>query len=364
MSQDNYYELFQIDRGADADSISVILREQRKKFSQLAGHPNAERRRMGEERMEQLDRAEDVLLDPAARQAYDASLDAQPVVAEAAPQKSDLAEIAAEYYNRGDARNALLAADRAIIGNPDSLSAYMTLAYAAIDLKDYPKADFASSELVRRVSNSADAWGLRGDVLDAERRYREAEAAYQQAFTLEPEKLYWYGRVIWAVSDQGRGDQAMTMAQQLIERDPTNEYSKKVYANMRIYDADAKLSVPRPGKLIIASKKQVEYYDQALAAILMLQSKDQSVIDMYNRNRTFVDNAKKKKYKWGGFLALVLAVLAIVFFFVGLANLPAGLLWVLFAGGLGYLFFLVCWKPQWKRNYKLLSDAAKKTGIR
>lgn len=231
MAVDNYYELFEIAMDADAEGIRVSLRAAGKRWRQLTGSPDKERARLAEMRMEQREAAETLLLDPAARAQYDSELAAQlaaPVEVPTAPATTNWSERAKGYYYDGDVRNAFTAAKKATDLNPEDNVGWLVYVWASTDLKRYDDADFASAELVQRAPEVDTSHELRGGVLDAMGRYKEAEIVFRKAASLTPSSAYYQGRAAWAVLDQGRIDEAAREAWTLCERFLREDYPPKV----------------------------------------------------------------------------------------------------------------------------------------
>jgi tetratricopeptide (TPR) repeat protein len=225
----DYYTLFEIDRGADAAAIQAALKASRKRWRQLTGSPDKERARLAEQHMEHLEAAENVLLEESARAVYDAQLAAQAAVPVAPTTAStDWGVRAESYYFGGDVNNAYLAAKKGTDTDPENNLAWRVYVWAAVDLKRYEDADFASAELVQRVPQDATSHELRGGVLDAMGRFGDAEASFRRAVSLAPSKVYYQGRAAWAVLDQGRTDDAIREAWTLVERFPDDTYPVKV----------------------------------------------------------------------------------------------------------------------------------------
>lgn len=70
----NYYELLEIPATSSDDDVRKAVREQRKRWSQLQGHPKLEVQHEAQLKVRELTEAEAVLTDPARRRDYDASI--------------------------------------------------------------------------------------------------------------------------------------------------------------------------------------------------------------------------------------------------------------------------------------------------
>lgn len=230
---EDYYSLFEIPSEAGTDEIRKLLRESRRRWRQQAGSPDLERRRRAEQRMEQIESAEQVLLDAQARADYDSSLaahrNAAPPARPSASRNSstDWGSRAAEYLETDDPRNALLAAKRGTEADPEDTKSWLMYARAATALEKHDEADFASAELLHRVPGAANLQ-FRADILEKTERFAEAELLFRRASDMEPESPYYPSRAAWSVLDQGRIDEAVAETWTVIERFPDAEFPPRV----------------------------------------------------------------------------------------------------------------------------------------
>lgn len=240
---EDYYRLFEIARDADEAAIRAAIKAARKRWRQLTGSPDKDRARLAEQRMEQLEAAETILLDDDARARYDAELDATRPAPAAVPNQApspepkgstppaptvDWGERARKYYFDGDFQNAFLAAKKGTDLTPENNLAWSFYGWSAIDLKRHQDADFASAELVHRLPNDASAHELRGAALDAVGRYADAETAFRNASRFAPANSYYQGRAAWALLDQGRANEAVAEAWKIVDRFPDDDYPPRV----------------------------------------------------------------------------------------------------------------------------------------
>lgn len=478
MSTDNYYELFDVSMDADPATVEAGIKAARRRWRQLTGSPDKERARLAEQRMEQLEAAETTLLDAAARAAYDAELTAQlsaaPVAAAPVAEGTAWGERAKTYYYDGDVRNAYSAAKKGTDIDANDNLAWLVYVWSATDLKRYDDADFASAELVQRAGHVDSSHELRGGVLDAMGRYKEAEISFRKAIALSPSNAYYQGRAAWAVLDQGRLDDAVAEAWTVADRFPGEEYPpkvlraaadalrdrkrpqdslkvaqrllgrdssdddamllvvlaiqeietsvnidvaiteawqlldafpanpraqkivryviaslrergrygealaqsrallarfphdqevKKTFALSRIADAEANMSATGPGTHIILNKAQAAYYGGALSEIEGLDVTDPGIRTSVASMREYLARQTKTTVKLS-FGKVVLALVAIIFFFVGISTIASGgFIWIIIAGLLGWAFTSLALKKQYALNYKSADVATRKRGL-
>lgn len=366
---DNYYEILNLSPNASEAEIRGVIRTLRKKYRQVTGSPNKEQARNAEVMMDKLSEAEKNLLDPSARSKYDADLRNRPPETTTEPshnQNDDWVTIAQDYLSNGQPRNAAQAAKQGTQVEPNNVQAWVVRAYADLEINDYADADFSASEAQRRDPNNAQMFGIKGDVYDGEKRYQEAQAAFQRAADLEPTNPYWQGRVIWAIFAQGNGKKAVDDANTLLINFPQSDYARTTYAMMVLSDAESSLSNDGPN-VYITNTAQIEYMDKQLAVVNSLNCKDESVLDYYKSLFELNENSKKRRYIGPGFIYWVKVLAAI---FIGLPIVSA-----IFAGFLGFLLVVlilagIVWytyehvyPTQWKINREAIGDVAAKTGL-
>ncbi len=474
---DNYYQILDIEFGADEATIEAAIKASRKRWRQMQGSPDKERARLAEQRMEQLEAASGTLLEPSARAAYDAALNSQlsaPPVAASPTATTDWGERAKQYYNDGDLRNALTAAKKGTDVDSENNLTWLYYVLAATDLKLLDDADFASAELVNRVPDLHTSHDLRGSVLDSMKRYREAEISYRRAASLEPNNAYYLGRAAWAVLDQGRTDEAiaeakeiaarflesdyparvlraagdtlrtenrpqealqlanellavnatdkesitlailslediakqgdvgtastaawgllntypndpdvrrvvrfvigemgirklhadaLTWARALLQRFPDDQDAKRLFAQRAISEAETKMAQVDGNSHTILNKAQAVYMGQVLQEVEALLLTDTDTLAMVANNREFLTKQTKTRVKLN-FWKVLLAIVAVVFvFFIGLPNLPEGIIWVLIGGALGWWFWVVSFPKQYKLSYKAHTPQVRKSGL-
>lgn len=359
----NHYETIGVDTRAGEDVIRDAIRTTRKRYRQVAGSPNKEQARNAEVMMDRLAAAEETLLDADKRRAYDAELAAQRPAPEEKPPvarpTTDWEDTARSYLANGQPRNAAQAAKQATHADPESISAWTLRAYAALELKDYSDADFAASEAQRRSPDDAQIAGLLGDVYDAEHRYQDAERAFARAAAIEPSNPYWLGRVAWALSDQGRLQEALSLAGQITAQFPGEPYARKMNASMLLQDAEAALSQDRGG-VYFTNKRQIAHVEQRLAQVAELGSQDEGVIAHFNEQRQNLENAKRRRFHRLSVRRILATIVLVIVTLVVLGSNSAGsIVFMVLMLGL-WIWWTVerCWPRQWKINRRALGRAA------
>lgn len=167
---------------------------------------------------------------------------------------------------------------------------------------------------------------------------------------------------IGGLRERDRDAEALAEARKLLARVPNDQDTKALFARCRLTDAEESMSATRPGSYIILNKAQVAYYEAALTEVGSLDIADASIRAEIARKREYLAQQTKTHVKLS-LGKILLALLAIVLFFVGLGSLPGGFPLLIIAGLLGWLFYATVFKKQYQLNYKMASPEVRARGI-
>lgn len=375
MSLVNYYELLGVEKTADEGAIKEAIRKTRKRFRQLEGAPDMNQRQMAETKMTQIAEAEKTLLDASARQEYDKQLEQASAQPESNPQpqsngpSTSFLDDAKSYYRNGQLRNASYAAKEATRNEKDNPEAWYVRALISLEQNDYADADFSANQALQLNSQNAAIFGVLGDVADRESRYQDAEKYFRGAAKLEPDNYYWAGRVVWALSDQKRFDEALTEVKTLFAKYPNEPYVKTTYINLLLNDIENAAS-QQDGMYYFTNKKQIEYARNRIQQIerIGVPSENKDLVQNVEEHRKAIEQAARRKFIWQGLGYYVIRFVAWLIIFVVLApmmdNQQVGA-----SVALLLITVLLIWRQvektfpyQWKVNAIALGDDAK-TGL-
>lgn len=374
----NYYELLGIEQNADEETIRKAVRTMRKRFRQLEGSPDLDQRSMAEKKTAQISEAEKVLLDPAARQQYDASF-AQASAAAAAEQAAeaaqqgpsdDLLEDVRRYYRNGDMRNAVYAAKEATRVQPNNPDAWYLRANIDVEIQDYGDANFSVNQALKYAPDSAKLYGLMGEIADSEKRYADAEQAFRHASTLDPQNGYYAGRVAWALMDQRKTNESMDLIRQIYKAFPDDKYVKRTYINLLLLDLSWNQSnTPDLSVFYYSNPKQVEMGKQHLQELDSLGPiDDEELKARIDEERAALARASVRRFNWPGVGFIALCVIG---WFIALMILNAifkngamqVLLFLVLTGGIGYGAFLKMFPFGWQIDHDQYGIASEQTGL-
>jgi tetratricopeptide (TPR) repeat protein len=167
---------------------------------------------------------------------------------------------------------------------------------------------------------------------------------------------------VGGLRSRDRDAEALAEARKLLARFPHDQDTKALFAHCRLTDAEESMSATQPGSYIILNKAQAAHYEAALAEVEALDVTDPNVRASIVRKREYLVKQTKTRVKLS-FGKVVLAFLALVFFFIGIASLPGSFFWLIVAGLLGWLFYVTAFKKQYQLNYKEASPEVRRRGI-
>jgi tetratricopeptide (TPR) repeat protein len=354
------YQLIGVAPTASNQEIEQAVRVRRRKVRRQTGSPVLEKRQQAEQLMHQLAEAQRILLDAAARAAYDRS--------------------------HAEHRAAPSATEPATASDAASLVAAIR---AALDKADYRTA----CTLTVRATNtldSAEAWSLHAEVLDAINQYRQAaeaagkavdrdpgnpqysyqlglerEAAGQHSLALDayravdqlaPDSPLGRTGVARLMLQAGKAKEALRVLEPLHNQFPDHTLVAELYGMALAAVAE---EVPREryadGGIYITSAVEVSKMDELLRRAVSLPIEDPELRRELNSMLSQVEETATKKFTFWLFpslrATLVTWLMAIFAITAGFSAAAAGdFVWFLI-GALYCLF--VYWRayaPQWRHN--------------
>jgi tetratricopeptide (TPR) repeat protein len=237
MNDKNYYVILGIDRSASDEEIRIAVREQRRRWTKLQGHPNLERRYEAELQVRVISEIEATLTDPGKRAAFDAAL--PPVASSAPPVRRDsadpapherldlppvpkanwlsLAEIACASGRWGDAHEA---ATNATAQDPAQREGWYIRALTSLQLGDQQAARVEADQLLSLEPATAEHWAVIAEVQAGEQRWEDAADAYRRAGQLDSSNFLHAAGEADMYSALGRSDLALPILERITAANP------------------------------------------------------------------------------------------------------------------------------------------------
>jgi tetratricopeptide (TPR) repeat protein len=236
VSDKNYYAILGIDRSASDEEIRIAVREQRRRWTKLQGHPNLERRYEAELQVRAISEIEATLTDPRKRAAFDATLpplvSAPPVHQEGVdpvprerldePPVADvdwlsLAEIACAS---GRWREAHDAAAHATAIDPPQRQGWYIRVLTSLQLTEQQAARLEAEQLLRLGPATAEHWAVIAEAQAGDQRWQDAVAAYTRAAQLDDSNPLHAAGQADMYSALGRADLALPILERIIAANP------------------------------------------------------------------------------------------------------------------------------------------------
>jgi predicted Zn-dependent protease len=236
VSDRNYYAILGIPRSASDEEIRIAVREQRRRWTKLQGHPNLERRYEAELQVRTISEIEATLTDPGKRAAFDATL---PPLVSAPPvhqdrvdpvrrgrldkppvPDSDWLSLAAIACASGRWREAHDAAEHATTGDPAELQGWYIRAMTSLQLGEQQAAHVEVEQLLNLGPASADHWAVIADAQAGDQRWEDAAASYRRAATLDSSNPLHAAGEADMHSALGRLDLALPILERVVAENP------------------------------------------------------------------------------------------------------------------------------------------------
>lgn len=231
----NLYELLGVASDAPSDQIEHSLRAMRKRYRVLTGTPDLQTRIDAERAMALLVEAEDTLLNPELRAAYDARLaahgeDSEPKAKPALRIDVDaLLDEAQNYIDTGSLDAALVIARRVLDADPEHQTAWYTAYRALIGLNRQQEALGALDRVIDKNSTDEMLHRERVQLFNQLNRYDQA-AAYcrnildQSTNAIEIDTSWWQATLAHSRFLMGNQSEAVMHYKQVIDEWPDSSY--------------------------------------------------------------------------------------------------------------------------------------------
>lgn len=362
----DYYELLDIPRESDVDTIKKAVRNQRKDWTRKQNHPNPDVRARAEKRIQGISEAEQALLDASRRADYDRRLAAhveQPPQQSGATPGRNWVGIAQEYLDAGNATQAHMAGTEATNQNQSNPEGWYVRAQASLELENLANAQFEISEALRLSPNHAEYHSVLGDIFVDADQFDTARKSYEHAQSLEPSNPYYALGIADTYMRSGKPDLALPLVERALERDPGNQGLKNALASVIMGAASNKWSTHADDSMTITNDAQLECGKKALVRIETLGITDNETLASIDEFRRVVTDAGT--VRWYSSDSLIgyggaLAVAVIIMFVAG-----GGLSFLAFAAVVAIIALYVYRHRMvdWKWRGRKLPNSVTRTGI-
>ena len=237
MSDKNYYAILGIDRSASDEEIRIAVREQRRRWTKLQGHPNLERRYEAELQVRAISETEATLTDPGKRAAFDAIL--HPIVSSAPPidqervdpaprerhdappvPDADWLSLAEMACASGRWREAHDAAAHATTIDPAQRQGWYIRVLTSLQLTEQQAARLEAGQLLRLGPTTAEHWAVIAGAQAGDQRWQDAADAYRRAAQLDGSNPLHAAGEAEMYSALGRPDLALPILERIVAAYP------------------------------------------------------------------------------------------------------------------------------------------------
>lgn len=358
----DYYDILSLPTTADEEQIQQAVRSQRRLWNKRAGQSDAVQRSTAEQRIRDLAEAERVLLNTAARKAYDAtrSENKARATADAETAGSSAAEVgirdwlaeARRFYAINNAHAANYAAREAIAMNGADHEAWNIRANSSFILGEYRDAGFEFREAIRLQPQNAAYHFDYGEAHAAVGDWSAALAQYEIALRQDSDNPVYKIAIVNVYLNTDRAQKALAIAEEVVAAHPEVEVFQ-YYLALALHDANLEKLTRARGGYMITSPQQIAITREMAGRALKLNFHDKELSDSLKENLALADQAEKivwtpSEHKMIYFVGIVIGV--VMFSGFGMNAFLIGLLGILLVAGVPFLYVKRHRMPLWQFN--------------
>lgn len=365
----DYYALLEVPRDADEDTITVAYKGKYRYWRKAMNSPDLSRRQEAETWMARLAEANEILKDPAQRQAYDRELNTQGVEQEAAAPRGDGAidwvEEARGALSRGDYHSAAYAAREATHTIGNSAESWILRARASSGLEQNRDALYEARQATQITANDPEAHFQLGMIQEKLRDFADALTSYQTCMRLDPSAPQYLVAVANIMANHGQLGNALSLIKSNLERFSGNQLVGDYYALLLVQQAETIPNVNGRGRYMITGESEIQAMRPLIAEARHYNS-DPETARHLDEIEAFLNRAEEHTFSvpadgllgQAGILFSPLIILIVSGLF--------GILWLgfLVAIAAGFVVYKVSWVPRYKSNDRdTLAKAAISYGV-
>ena len=354
------YQLIGVSPTASPEEIEKAVRTRRRKVRRQTGSPQLDKRQQAEQIMHQLTEAQKILLDPRSRADYDRRLTEHraqpaPVTPPTATDPGTLLPGIRAALARADYRTAgalTVQATRTL----DSAEAWSLHAEVLDAVNQYQQAAEAARKAVDRDPGNPQYSYQLGLELEASGSAKLALNAYQAVDQLAPDSPLGRTGVARLLLQAGQSNEALAVLEPLHRQFRDHTLVAELYAMALAAEAE---TIPRErytdGGIYITSAGEVDKMGALLRRALGLSIEDPELVRELKGMLTEVEDMGRKRLTFWVFpslrATLIVWWMSICAVFIAFAALGAGnVFWFLVAVAYGAFVYWRAYAPQWRHN--------------
>jgi len=364
----NYYDLLDISENATAEEIDAKIKSEINRWRKRTNAPSPERQREANERMEYLRQAQEILLDPTKRRAYDEELrgSSQESIPNREEQRTtgndgndqQVRELYDRYNFYLDEENygeAIEIAKQLTRLQPNNPYAWHDLAYANYQWDNYADARYEINHTLSLKQNEAYFFQTAHNIyfnspdISEQESLQKAKEYIQKAIALDPENPAYQANLASVYYDEGYYNDAINILEPTLSKGNITDYGREILSRSYIRKVENECSVPvsynngslryyftDPGNISTAN----EYLEKA-RSLAQLQRTEDRIHELSNAANRALKYQNNYKY-------LILLAIAALWFISALDGLK--LFQILISGGIGYFAWTKFRVPVYKLN--------------
>lgn len=296
----DFYGLLRVADTASGDEIVEALAIRRGEVHELVGSDRTDNRMAGLGLLADLADAERVLLTPDGRRRYDdqhrsrsGMHTGQGPVADPAAAASRVEE-AFRLLGDGNIHGARELADRMLRSDPGCADAWYIAGCCAYSAGDYDKAESYLRSAVGIAPDGAGYHYALGRAHAAQGDYTQAVTCYDNALGFDPGNEQYEDDRVRAYLGTGDYLRGVEVAERLAAQHPESDLYQKTLARALVVSAFKQMARVGRGVEIIASRKQLNYVQQAVSRLDGLRVEDADLAELIEKLRDTLTAAQRR----------------------------------------------------------------------
>lgn len=371
----DYYGVLGIAKSADREAVEAAVKKSMREWRKRTEAADIGVRQEAELKVKWIEEARTTLLDPAKRQRYDSVLSSEGVKQKATAASQGAGswlERAQEYLARGDYSSAGYAAREATQAEGNNPRCWWVRSRANEGLDRLEDAIFEAMEAVKLDDRNAEYHFNAGCIYEKQRSWDHALKQFTRAANLDQANPLYQLSVGGVYLQNGMPEKALTIIESVHADHPDDE-TTTYYLGMALIDVAE--NVPKKqvdGGYIVTSADEIARMRQFATRALNLRNVPADIKESARHILDYRTRMEKKTLRVpevlmagaaGGFEAgfgagclgamivgaiMCLPLILVLYGFSAISG--SGILWILLGGGLGYLWWMYAYVPQWKKN--------------
>jgi tetratricopeptide (TPR) repeat protein len=369
----NYYQLLNLAPSAGEDEIRTAIKRELRVNSGRTNHPNLQKRQEAERKVEQLEQAEEILLDAAKRSEYDAKLRSAPAEVKKESRGvdvggKDLVQLGWQLLIDDNVADAMFVAKKATEADGGNADAWALLGQAKFRWGEPQDAIYEYKRAIELRPNDGEFYYDLGCIYESIDQPGDALTQYQRAAKIAPTQTMYRAAIGALMVKHNEAAEGVRILEQCHQEDPENE-SYRWFLALAYHDRSIANWTPiqieegQPVQFFATEKAHLEEAKEYLDKAEALNVDDSELKQWIREGRELVDDMSTRTFSGNKIATALGFVFGIVAMFAGGSEAGAsGILAGLYFIVVAILYILASRTPKYIVNRRSLQGKGGTSG--